>query len=149
MATLESAGVENETLIIVTSDNGSHWYQNDIEKFGHHSNYHWRGQKADIWEGGHRVPFIARWPEKIEANTISDQTICLTDLFNTVADITASPLSAEDSFSILPALKNPNFTGSIRSSIVNHSASGTFAIRRENWKLIAGLGSGGFSSPRS
>ena len=149
MATLESAGVENETLIIVTSDNGSHWYQNDIEKFGHHSNYHWRGQKADIWEGGHRVPFIARWPEKIEANTISDQTICLTDLFNTVADITASPLSAEDSFSILPALKNPNFTGSIRSSIVNHSASGTFAIRRENWKLIEGLGSGGFSSPRS
>ena len=139
----------DDTLIIVTSDNGSHWYQNDIDKFGHRSNYHWRGQKADIWEGGHRVPFIIRWPNQIEAKTVCHQTICLTDLLATVSDITASPVSAEDSVSILPALKNPNLDTPIRSSIINHSASGVFAIRQGDWKLIEGLGSGGFSTPRT
>ncbi len=149
MSALESTGVADDTLIIVTSDNGSHWYQNDIDKFGHRSNYHWRGQKADIWEGGHRVPFIIRWPNQIEAKTVCHQTICLTDLLATVSDITASPVSAEDSVSILPALKNPNLDTPIRSSIINHSASGVFAIRQGDWKLIEGLGSGGFSTPRT
>jgi len=149
MSALESTGVADDTLIIVTSDNGSHWYQNDIEKFSHRSNYHWRGQKADIWEGGHRVPFIIRWPNQIEAKTVCHQTICLTDLLATVSDITASPVSAEDSVSILPALKNPNLDTPIRSSIINHSANGVFAIRQGDWKLIEGLGSGGFSTPRT
>ena len=145
---LKNAGVSDDTLIIVTSDNGSHWYQNDVDKFGHRSNRHWRGQKADVWEGGHRIPFIARWPGQIDTKTVCEQTICLTDLLATVADITGEAVIAEDSVSILPALLDPNLEKPLHEAIVNHSASGVFAIRQGEWKLIQGLGSGGFSSPR-
>ena len=148
MDALKKARVSDDTLIIVTSDNGSHWYQNDVDTFGHHSNRHWRGQKADIWEGGHRIPFIARWPGQIDTKMVCEQTICLTDLLATVADITGEVVMAEDSVSILPALLDPNWEKPLHEAIVSHSVSGVFAIRQGEWKLIQGLGSGGFSSPR-
>ena len=152
MDTLDQHNLTENTLIIITSDNGSHWYQNDIEQFDHRSNLHLRGQKADIWEGGHRIPFIARWPGQIEDGTVNDQTICLTDLMATVGEVLGEDLpehAGEDSVSILPTLVNHRLDQPIRDAIVNHSANGTFAIRQGAWKLIQGLGSGGFSSPQT
>ena len=152
MDTLDQHNLTENTFIIITSDNGSHWYQNDIEQFDHRSNLHLRGQKADIWEGGHRIPFIARWPGQIEDGTVNDQTICLTDLMATVGEVLGEDLpehAGEDSVSILPTLVNHRLDQPIRDAIVNHSANGTFAIRQGAWKLIQGLGSGGFSSPQT
>ena len=151
LSALERCGIADNTLVIVTSDNGSHWHERDIDQFGHRSNLHLRGQKADIWEGGHRIPFIARWPGKIQPQTTSDQTICLADLLSTSATIVGEELAedcAEDSFNILPALVDENLSESVREATVHHSASGVFAIRQGPWKLIEGLGSGGFSNPK-
>lgn len=151
MAALEEIGQTDNTMLIVTSDNGSHWVPGDIPKYNHRANLHYRGQKADIWEGGHRVPFVVRWPACVAAGTESDQTICLTDLLRTAAELSDGKVSdgtGEDSFSFVGALQG-RAVGSERSSIVHHSLNGTFAVRVGDWKLIEGnLGSGGFSAPR-
>lgn len=151
MATLKANKMVDNTLLFVTSDNGSHWPLGDIKKYDHAANLHYRGQKADIWEGGHRVPFIARWPGQIRAGSVSAQTICLTDLLATAAavvDTELPPDAAEDSYSILPVLLGKKLAGPIREATVHHSVNGTFAIRQRNWKLILGRGSGGFTKPR-
>ncbi|MGH7202151.1 MAG: sulfatase family protein [Planctomycetaceae bacterium] len=148
---LDETGLAENALVIVTSDNGSHWPVSDIEKFDHRANGPWRGQKADIWEGGHRVPFIVRWPGKIKAGSTSDQTICLTDLPATCAAIVGAELpqnAGEDSYDILPALLGTDEGRPIREATVHHSLHGTFAIRQGDWKLVLGLGSGGFTQPR-
>jgi arylsulfatase A-like enzyme len=148
---LDDAGLRDETLVIVTSDNGSHWPVAQIERFGHRANGDWRGQKADIHEGGHRVPFVCRWPERIEPGSRSDQTICLTDLMATLAAIVGDTLPASagpDSYNILPAMLRPNLAEPIREAAVHHSLHGMFAIRQGPWKLIEGLGSGGFTAPQ-
>jgi arylsulfatase A-like enzyme len=149
---LDEHGHADNTLLIVTSDNGSHWPVSDIKKWNHAANLHYRGQKADIWEGGHHVPFVARWPGHIEKQIQSGETICLTDLMATAAAIVEAKLPAnasEDSFNILPTLLGKSTGEPPRSSTVHHSIDGTFAIRSGDWKLIAGnLGSGGFSQPR-
>ena len=144
---LKDANLETNTLVIFTSDNGAHWTPEDKEKFPHRANAHWRGQKSDIHEAGHRVPFIVRWPGSVKPGSSSSQLGCLTDLMATVADIAGVTLprgAGEDSFSLLPALKGSK--GS-REAIVHHSANGTFAIRKGEWKLILGRGSGGFTAP--
>jgi arylsulfatase A-like enzyme len=147
MAALDRNGIADNTLIIFTSDNGSHWPEGDIEKWDHDANNGWRGQKADIHEAGHRVPFLVRWPKVIEAGTVSDQTICLTDIYATVAEIVGHTMrenEGEDAISMLPI-----FSGTadkpIREAVVHHSLQGMFAIRKGDWKLIQGLGSGGFT----
>ncbi len=148
---LDTAGVAGETLVIFTSDNGSNWLPSDIAKWGHRANADWRGQKADIWEGGHRVPFVARWPARIAAGTVSAEPVCLTDLFATVAAITGTALPAdagEDSVDILPALLGEKRAEPLRAAMVHHSIDGTFGIRRGAWKLCMGLGSHGFSVPK-
>jgi len=149
---LERGGHTENTLIIVTSDNGSHWPVGDIKKWGHAANLHYRGQKADIWDGGHRVPFVAAWPGQIPAGTTSDETLCLTDFMATAAAIVGAELpeeAAEDSYNMLPALLGKELTQPIRPSIVHHSLGGTFALRAGDWKLVPGnLGSGGFTAPR-
>lgn len=145
------AGVADNTLIIVTSDNGSHWPVEQIEKHNHRANYHFRGQKADIHEGGHRVPFVCRWPGKIKPAALSSQTICLTDLLGTCAGILGEQLpddAGQDSYNILPAMLNPDLDKPIREATVHHSAAGMFSIRQGPWKLILGRGSGGFTAPR-
>ncbi|MFK7789243.1 MAG: arylsulfatase [Phycisphaeraceae bacterium] len=147
LAALDRNGIADNTLIIFTSDNGSHWPESDIEKWGHDANNGWRGQKADIHEAGHRVPFLVRWPAVIKANTVSDQTICLTDLYATVAEIVGHELNdneGEDSISLMPIF-TAKATEPIREATVHHSFSGMFAIRKGDWKLIQGLGSGGFT----
>ena len=150
-AALEKSGQAKNTLLIVTSDNGSHWPVSDVKKFKHAANGNTRGQKADIWDGGHRVPFLARWPGRIKPGTSNDETICLSDLMATAAAIVGEklpPNAGEDSYNILPALLGETLERPIREATVHHSVSGMFALRQGSWKLIVGRGSGGFTAPR-
>jgi arylsulfatase A-like enzyme len=150
--TLDARGLTQNTLVILTSDNGAHWLASDIKQYGHHSNANWRGQKADLWEGGHRVPVIARWPGRINPGATSDETICLTDLMRTLAailEVTLPRDAAEDSYNILPALLGQKPKQPIREAIVHQSGDGTLAIRQGPWKLCLALGSHGFSEPRT
>ena len=161
LRTLRRLGIDDNTLLIVTSDNGAltvgpaGWAGEPPEKYdldhhGHEPNGALRGQKSDVYEGGHRVPFIAWWPGKIKRGRVSDEPICLTDLMATCADVVGARLpddAGEDSESILPVLLGNRTDEPIHEAIVHHSGSGMFAIRQGPWKLIQGLGSGGFSAP--
>jgi arylsulfatase A len=130
----------------VTSDNGPR-----IGTNGHKSAGDLRGYKSHIWEGGHRIPFIARWPGHIDAGTLSDAPIELTDLMGTVAGIIGIELPDEagpDSYDISSALFGQQRDGPIREAIVSHSENGSYAIRQGPWKLILGTdGSGGWVAP--
>ena len=134
--TIKELKVDQNTLIIVTSDNGPR--PGGIDgTFGHESAGKLRGYKASIWDGGHRVPFIARWPGKIKPATESDTMICLTDMMATFAAITDYKLSSEmgeDSFNAFDVLLGK--TEPIRDSIIHHDFSGNFAIRKGPWKLV-------------
>jgi arylsulfatase A-like enzyme len=137
--------------VIFTSDNGAHWTESDIREHGHLANNHLRGQKADIHEGGHRVPFVARWPGKVQPGSLSTQVICQTDLMATCAAIVGDALSdeaGEDSISVLPALLGEARDAALREATVHHAFDGMFAIRQGPWKLILGRGSGGFTAPK-
>lgn len=145
---LEQSGAANNTLVIVTSDNGAPWEKRDSdEAAGHWANANWRGQKADIYEAGHRIPLLVRWPGVAKAGAVSNQLVCLTDIFATLADAQFTPLGpkmAEDSFTFRPALAGKS---SAREAIVHHSSQGLFSIRKGPWKLVLGRGSGGFTEP--
>ena len=158
MEVLAETGLDKNTLIIFTSDNGSpgrdgtnmEGETSSVNKYGHHPSYIYRGIKSDIWEGGHRVPFIARWPGKIQPGTKSDEIICLTDLFRTTAAILNEDLpvnSAEDSHNILPAMVGQVYEKPIREATVHHSVNGSFALRQGHWKLALCPGSGGWTLP--
>ncbi|MEM9934103.1 MAG: arylsulfatase [Bacteroidota bacterium] len=152
IATLEKNGQADNTLIIFTSDNGFAPYADTegLESIGHFPSYQFRGYKADIYEGGHRIPFIARWPGVIPKNTSSDQTICLIDFMATVAAIQGDSLQdnqGEDSYDLLPVLKGNSQGDPVREATVHHSVNGSFAIRQGKWKLIFCPGSGGWSAP--
>lgn len=151
LTALDDAKLADNTLVIFTSDNGAHWLPSDIEQFGHRANDGLRGQKADIWDGGHRVPFIARWPGKIKPGRTSNEIICLIDVMATVADIVGVQLphnAGEDSESILPVLLGKKLRTPIHAAIVHHSQDGTFGIRQGPWKLCMALGSHGFTEPK-
>jgi len=143
---LEGLKLTEETLIIVTSDNGPRRGLDDHKSAGP-----LRGYKSHIWEGGHRVPFIARWPGHIQPNTVSNEMICLTDLLATFASIvgeTLPPNAGEDSYNIYPALVGERLEKPIREALVMHSENGTFAIRQGKWKLILdNKTSGGWVEP--
>ncbi len=150
LATLDATDQASDTIVIVTSDNGAD-LSGGQAGFGHASNSWWRGQKADIHEGGHRVPFVARWPGEIPAGTVSDATISLTDVFATVADVAGATLpagAAPDSVSFRAILEGAPPATQVRTSIVHHSMNGTFALRSGPWKLSTALGTGGFTAPR-
>ena len=146
---LKASGVASNTLLIVTSDNGAPWEKRDSdEAAGHWADANWRGQKSDIQEAGHRVPFIVRWPGKVKAGGVSGQLLCHTDIFATVAEVTGVKLTAgtaEDSYSFAAVLRGA--AKSRREATVHHSGNGLFAIRSGEWKLVLGRGSGGFTSP--
>lgn len=149
---LDRSGAAANTLVVFASDNGAYWSQADIAATGHRSNAQWRGMKADVYEGGHRVPFIARWPGHIRPASTGAELACLTDLFATTADIVQAPLpsaAAEDSFNLRPALEGKRLTKPIREAAVLHSMQGVFVVRQGDWKLILGRGSGGFTQPAS
>ena len=157
LETLDVWGIADNTLIILTSDNGSHEahigkHNNGVSvgspNFGHEANYIYRGQKADAWDGGHRVPFLARWPAVTKPGSRCDATICLTDLTATCAEIVGQRLprdAGEDSVSFLAHLRGTQPKGTPREAVVHHSISGVFAIRKGKWKFIDGVGSGGWS----
>jgi arylsulfatase A len=147
---LEVTGLAENTLVIFTSDNGAYWPPAMMERYSHRASGGFRGMKADIWEGGHRIPFIARWPQKIPAGAQSDYLTCLTNLFGTCAELTgvnAEPGQGEDSRSILQVLLRQK--AEPPGPVVHHSSRGVFALRSGDWKYIEGLGSGGFSAPAS
>lgn len=151
MAALEKHGLTENTLIIFSADNGTSKSANidELAKKGHKVSAGFRGSKADLWDGGHRVPFVVRWPGQVKAGSKSDQLICLTDLFATLSDLTDQALpagSAEDSVSFLPALSGKPII-STRSGVVHHSISGHFAYRQGKWKLLLAKASGGWSAP--
>jgi arylsulfatase A-like enzyme len=148
---LDKAGMNDDTLLFFTSDNGPVWYDTDVQRLGHDSVGGLRGMKADAWEGGHRMPFIVRWPGRIQAGSVSGQTICFTDMlatFAAVVDAELPPDAGPDSFDILPVLlgKQPE-SKAIRGPLVIPARRGMMSIRSGHWKLITGLGSGGFSKP--
>ena len=155
---LEETGLAENTLLIFTSDNGSPGRSGvkmcgphrSVEKYGHHPSRPWRGIKADAWDGGHRVPFVVRWPGHVPAGSVNDKLICHVDFMATTAAILGKDLPkhvAEDSYSILPAMLGEKLNQPIRESVIHHSYCGLFCVRKGNWKLILGLGAGGFSGP--
>ncbi len=149
---LDKNRLAENTLVIFTSDNGCSPAANvqELESKGHYPSYVFRGYKADIWDGGHHIPFLARWPGQIQAGSVSDQLTCLTDLMATCADILGIKLpddAGEDSVSILPALLGRG-TGPLREAVVHHSINGSFALRQGKWKLELCPDSGGWSAPK-
>jgi arylsulfatase A len=150
---IDKAGLADDTLVILSSDNGCSPAADvkHLQSQGHFPSADFRGYKADIWEGGHRIPFVARWPGHIAAGTRSGATICLTDLMATCADLIDQKLPAdagEDSISLLPELLARANTIGARDGVVHHSVDGCFAIRRGKWKLELCAGSGGWAAPR-
>ncbi len=141
---LDNAGIADSTLAVLASDNGCAGFViPELEEKGHFPSAHYRGWKGHTWDGGHRIPFIARWPEVIEPGSISQQTTCLSDLMATCADILGVTLpddAGEDSVSILPLLRGEE--AAVREHAVHHSGNGKFAVRKENWKLLLCAASG-------
>ena len=154
MATLEKQGIADNTLLIFTSDNGCSPRANfeELAEVGHDPSGGFRGHKADIYEGGHRVPFVVRWPDQVKRGRVTDEVICTTDLMATVAEIVGTSLppgAGEDSYSLLPVLTGAAYSKPLREATVHHSIGGRFAIRQGNWKLILWPGSGGWSYPHT
>jgi arylsulfatase A-like enzyme len=148
LASIDTAGAAGNTLVVFTSDNGCSPAAGiaALEKQGHDPSAGFRGHKADIWDGGHRVPFLVRWPGAVTPDSRSDRLVCLTDLFATAADVTGAKVPAaagEDSVSFLPGLLGK--PAPPRGAVVHHSIEGRFAVREGKWKLCLCAGSGGWS----
>ena len=143
---LKKSGVAEKTLVILTSDNGPEitgevkpGAYDRLKEFGHASMGTLRGTKRDAWEGGHRVPFLARWPGNIKAGSACDETICHVDLMATLAAMLEVKLPVDagvDSVNVLPALLGEKRKAPLREATVHHSGQGNFAIRRGDWVLI-------------
>jgi arylsulfatase A-like enzyme len=150
---LKEAGLDQNTLLIFSSDNGcspAAGFEKMVE-LGHFPSAQFRGHKADIYEGGHRVPFFAKWPAVIKKGSVSNETISLIDFFATAADLSGyfvQDHEGEDSYSLLPLFRGERRQGDFREATVFHSVNGSFAIRKGDWKLILAPGSGGWSFPR-
>lgn len=147
---VEKSGQASRTIILFASDNGPYWRPAFIERYHHRAAYLYRGMKADAWEGGHRIPFIVRWDGHVRPGSVSDVTTTLTNLIATCSELLDGRdqvASALDSYSILPALLGMKAAADIPQVVVHESSQGMFAVRKGSWKLIEGLGSGGFSDP--
>lgn len=156
---LESLGLSDDTIVMFTSDNGALPGDRILDETGeevyrtydHRSSGPWRGFKAHIWEGGHREPFIVKWPKGIPAGTKTAATVCLTDIMSTMAslvDVALPPDAAEDSFDLSTVLFNGDDV-SPRTTVIHHSQYGAFAVREGDWKAVFGTqGSGGWAPPR-
>lgn len=150
---LEEKNIANNTIVIYASDNGCSPMADfdELAGFGHNPSYIFRGHKADIYEGGHRIPLIVKWPDRIKPGSVLDEPVCLTDFMATVADIVEYELpdnAAEDSVSNLPVWIGEDCTKPLREAIVHHSIDGSFSIRKGEWKLEMCPGSGGWSDPK-
>ncbi len=153
MQAIEEAGVADSTILVFTSDNGCSPAADfgELKAAGHSPSYIFRGHKADIYEGGHRIPLVIRWPEQITAGSACDDVVCLADLLATMAEICGQPLAdsaGEDSVSNLPAWLGQGSETPLREATVHHSINGSFSIRQGKWKLEFCPGSGGWSDPK-
>ncbi len=154
VAAVERAGLADNTLIIFTSDNGCSPMADipGLQAMGHYPSYVFRGQKADIFDGGHRIPLVMRWPAQVAPGSVARQTVLLGDLLATCAEIFGERLpddAGEDSVSNLAVWKGGAADASVREATIHHSFDGSFAIRQGNWKLVMCAGSGGWSAPRN
>ncbi len=141
--------IHENTILIFTSDNGAYWPQEEIELHDHDSNWGRRGQKGDVWDGGHRIPLIISWPARIDKPFRYNHLVSLKDFFATFSDLAGLEMDddmGEDSFSLLHVL-NGNSQKPVRPTMTHHSSSGMYSIRSGEWKFIDGLGSGGFTVP--
>ena len=148
LKTLERLGLADNTLVMLSSDNGPETTSvvHMRADFDHDGARPWRGMKRDQWEGGHRVPFIVRWPGKVAAGGTSDQTVCLTDVLATCAAVTGTVLpdeAAEDSFDLSPVLLGRDSGRAVRYYTLHQTISLALAIRRGPWKYLDHRGSGG------
>ncbi|MCF7838767.1 MAG: arylsulfatase [Candidatus Marinimicrobia bacterium] len=148
LAALEAHGVADNTLVLFASDNGCAPYigVKEMEAQGHFPSGPYRGYKSDAWDGGHRIPCLARWPGVIAPGTTCGALVCLSDLMATCADLLGETLpdnAAEDSLSMLPLFRGTGPSG--RRAVVHHSITGKFAIRDGRWKLVLCPGSGGWT----
>jgi arylsulfatase A len=147
--TLDQLGIADNTLIMVSSDNGPEVTSvvHMRKDYQHDGARPWRGMKRDQWEGGYRIPFIARWPGHILPNTQTDQTVCLCDIMATCAALVGADLprdGTEDSYNILPVLLGERLEGqSIREHTLHQTISLALSIRKEPWKYLDHRGSGG------
>lgn len=152
LTALKESGAAENTLVIFTSDNGCAPYAgvSEMEDKGHFPSGPLRGYKSDAWEGGHRVPFIVRWPGRVEEGAVCEQLVHQADLMATFAAILGTKLAAdvgEDSVSLLPLLVGED--KAVRPHAVSQSIRGLFALRRGPWKMMFGPGSGGWGKGRS
>ncbi|MEM6674526.1 MAG: arylsulfatase [Planctomycetota bacterium] len=150
LAALEAGGLEDDTLVIFTSDNGCSPEANFalLLENGHDPCAGFRGHKADLYEGGHRVPLVVRWPGRVPSGTTTRALACLTDVYATLQEIAGAapdPVGGEDGYSWVPLFEGEATSG--RATLVSHSVSGHFAIREGPWKLCLAGGSGGWSAP--
>ena len=150
---LEKNHVSDNTIVVFTSDNGCSPHANfpELAEKGHDPSYIFRGTKADIFEGGHRIPCIVQWPNGIKAGQKVAQTISLVDFMATFANLTDYQLKnneGEDSYDLTPLFKKASYRKTIREATVHHSINGSFSIRKGKWKLELCPGSGGWSDPR-
>ena len=146
--TLKQLDIEDNTILIFTSDNGAYWPQEEIDLHNHDSNRGRRGQKGDVWDGGHRIPLIISWPARIKKSLKYNHFVSLTDFFATFSDIAGLEMNdemGEDSFSFLHVLKGET-EKAVRPTMTHHTGR-ISAIRNEEWKFLDGLGSGGFTDP--
>ena len=153
MKALKQAGLAENTIVVFTSDNGCSPMADlpGLAKKGHYPCMHFRGHKADIYEGGHRIPLIIRWPERIRPGSECNYTVCLTDLIATMAEILGEKLpdnAGEDSVSNLSIWLEKTDSSPVREAVVHHSIDGSFSIRDGKWKLELCPGSGGWSHPK-
>ncbi len=149
--TLTECGIDEHTLVVFTSDNGCSPMADfaELARFGHNPSYHFRGMKSDIFEGGHRVPLLMRWPQVIKAHSISSRLVCLSDFYATAADILGLSLAedeAVDSVSLLALLSDAAHP-EVRGSLVHQSLDGSLSLRKGTYKLEMCKGSGGWSYP--
>lgn len=149
---VDESGEGDNTIVVFTTDNGCSPAAgiDELIKQGHYPNSIYRGHKADLFDGGHRIPCIMRWPKGTKPHHVN-QTVCLTDFYATFADINGYELAdteGEDSYSLLPAIKSEKEIAPIREATIHHSIKGEFTIRKGDWKLLMSPSSGGWSYPR-
>lgn len=148
---VKESGEDENTIVVFTTDNGCSPAAGikEMEAQGHRPNSIYRGHKADLFDGGHRIPCILRWPEGTKPHEVR-QTVCLTDFYATFAAINGYKLmdsEGEDSYNLLPAIVSETEIDPIREATVHHSIDGQFTIRQGDWKLLLSASSGGWSAP--
>jgi arylsulfatase A len=140
LETLDATGTADNTLVVFSSDNGPVWYKSDIERFDHRASGKCKGMKGALHEAGHRMPFLVRWPTKVDAGTTCDKLVCFTDMMATFAEIVDSEMpdnAGQDSFSILPYLLSEVPQRATRSELIHsHNGVYTLAFREGDYKLI-------------